>query len=131
VNRHLYPDAAEARQDISEALAKAGHEHKRVLVEFGGDWCGDCQVLDIYMHESPNAQLVAGHYVVVHVSIGQMDQNIDVAAQYGVPVAKGVPALAVLNPDGSVVYAQTNGEFDRMREMTPAAVTTFLKQWQG
>jgi len=52
---HIYPaiDAAEA--DIQAALAEARRTHKRVIVDFGGDWCPDCQVLNIYFHQSPNA----------------------------------------------------------------------------
>src|ERR1700759_1101646 len=37
---HIYPDVQAAHTDIQAALAKARAEHKRVLVDFGGDWCG-------------------------------------------------------------------------------------------
>jgi hypothetical protein len=41
----IYPDGAQATQDIASALARASKEKKRVLLDFGGNWCGDCQVL--------------------------------------------------------------------------------------
>ena len=40
-----------------------------------------------------------------------------------------MPALAVLDGAGRVVYAQKNGEFESMRTMDPASVAAFLKKW--
>jgi thioredoxin 1 len=127
----IYPDGAQAGQDIAAALARAGKEKKRVLLDFGGNWCGDCQVLEIYFHDPVNRRLLEENYVLVPVNIGRYDQNLDIAARYGVPVDKGVPALAVLDPSGQVVYSQRNREFETMRKVDPAAVTQFLLQWKG
>jgi thiol:disulfide interchange protein len=131
VPKHLYSDKANPKADIAAALAKAKHEHKRVLLDFGGDWCGDCQVLDIYFHQPPNAQLLEKNFVLVHVWIGQMDKNLDIAAKYGVPIKRGVPALAVLSPDGKVIYSQGTGQFSNMSHMESKSVTQFLKKWKA
>ena len=131
LSRHLYSETADPKADIAAALAKARREHKRVILDFGGDWCPDCQVLDIYLHQQPNAGLLASNFVLVHVWIGHEDANLDIAAHYGVPLDKGVPALAVLSPAGSVLYAQQSGEFEKMREMDPSSVTEFLNQWKS
>ena len=127
---HIYPDVQAAHMDIQTALAKARKEHKRVLVDFGGDWCGDCQVLNYYMHQSPNKELLEKYYVLVDVNIGHIDQNIDIGDKYGVVLKKGVPAMAVLRPDGTVVYGQKNGEFENMRNMQSSDLTTFLEAWK-
>jgi thioredoxin 1 len=127
----IYPDGAQAAQDIASALARAGKEKKRVLLDFGGNWCGDCQVLEIYFHDPSNRRLLEENYVLVPVNIGRYDQNLDIAARYGVPVEKGVPALAVLDANGQLVYSQRNREFEAMRNVDPAAVTQFLLQWKG
>ncbi len=129
-HRHIYSETASPSADIAAALAQARREHKRVILDFGGDWCGDCQVLDYYFHLSPNAELLDKYFVLVPVWIGNMDTHLDIAAKYGVPIAKGVPALAVLTANGTVVYAQKTGEFDNMRGMQPNAVTEFLEKWK-
>jgi len=131
VPKHIYLETADPKVDIAAALKKAQQEHKRVLLDFGGDWCGDCQVLDIYFHQAANASLLDKHFVLVHVWIGQMDRNIDLAAKYGVPIAKGVPALAVLTPDGKAIYSQQTGQFNDMRHMESKSVTEFLEKWKG
>jgi thioredoxin 1 len=127
----IYPDGAQAPADIAAALARAAQEKKRVLLDFGGNWCGDCQVLEIYFHAPQNKGLLENNFVLVPVNIGRYDQNLDIAAKYGVPVTKGVPALAVLDANGQLLYSQRQGEFESMRQIDPAAVTAFLMQWKG
>ena len=126
---HIYPSIDAAETDIHSAIEEARKTHKRVILDFGGDWCGDCQVLNIYFHQAPNAELLEKNFVLVDVNIGHMDANLDVAHKYGVPVSTGVPALSVLDDHGKVLYAQTN-EFADMRHMQPASVTEFLKKWK-
>jgi thioredoxin 1 len=130
-NKTIYPAIEAAPADLQAALVKARAEHKRILIDFGGNWCGDCQVLEIYFHDPANWNLLQQNYVLVPVNIGRYDQNLDIAARYGVPVDKGVPALAVLDANGQLVYSQRNREFEAMRKVDPAAVTQFLLQWKG
>ena len=84
---------------IAAAVAKASREHKRVIIDFGGDWCPDCQILDIYFHQQPNADLLARHFVLVHVDIGQMDHNVDVAAKYQVPLEAALGGPETMYPE--------------------------------
>jgi thioredoxin 1 len=129
-DRDIYPDPSSARTDLAAALKTAAATHRRVLIDFGGNWCGDCQVLDLYMHDSKNQPLVDANFVVVHVNIGHIDANLDLAEKYGVPLNKGVPALAVLSGHGALLYSQKNGEFEAMRHMQSSALTDFLVQWK-
>ena len=130
VSRTLYPDVAQAKADVAAALKTAAAAHKRVLLDFGGNWCGDCKALDFYFHDPANQALLKANYVLVHVNVGHMDANLDLAAQYGVPLDKGVPALAVLDEHGALVYSQKNGQFEDMRHMEPGSVREFLTEWK-
>lgn len=129
-NRQIYPDPSQAKADIAAALKTAAATHKRILLDFGGDWCGDCQVLDIYFHDATNRPILEANFVLVHVNIGHMDANVEIAEKYGIPLRKGVPALAVLDEKGALLYSQKSGEFEDMRNMESAAVTKFLLQWK-
>jgi thiol:disulfide interchange protein len=128
--RDIYPNPAQARPEIAAALKTAAAAHKRVLLDFGGNWCGDCQVLDIYFHTDANRPILDSNFVLVHVNIGHMDENVDIAQQYNVPLEKGVPALAVLSENGKLLYSQQTGQFEAMRRMEPSAVTQFLVRWK-
>ncbi len=127
---NIYSDTADSKEEIRQAILKAASEHKRVLLDFGGNWCGDCKLLNIYFHDPGNAGLLNSNFVLVDVNVGQYDKNLDIVRKYGIPLNKGVPALAVLDGAGHVVYAQRNGEFESMRKLDSSVVTAFLEKWK-
>jgi thiol:disulfide interchange protein len=126
----IYPPPEQASADIAAAFKSAAASHKRVILEFGGDWCTDCHVLDLYFHDATNGPLLAANYILVHVNVGLRDANLDIAARYQVPLTKGVPAIAVLDAKGKLLYSQKSGEFKAMRDMQTGAVTDFLVRWK-
>jgi thioredoxin family protein len=131
-NTALYPPPEKAEVEISAALASAAKDHKRVILVFGANWCYDCHVLDATFRSKTFAPVVSANYHVVHINVGdEGNQNLDLAEKYGVPLKKAVrvPSLAVLDPDGKVVYSQKNGEFDDSVRIGPTDVAAFLKKW--
>jgi thiol-disulfide isomerase/thioredoxin len=129
-NTQLYPPPEEAPAEISEALAAAKKDHKRVLMVFGGNWCYDCHVLDATFHSKEFAPIVNANYHVIHINIGNSDANLDLADKYQVNLKKGVPSLAILDPDGTLVVSQKNGEFESTLKIGPEDVLEFLKKWK-
>jgi len=129
-SRDVYPAPAQAKADLAAALKTAAAAHKRILLDFGGNWCPDCIVLDRYFHDPANRPILEANFVLVHVNIGMEDANLDIAEKYNVPLDKGVPALAVLDEKGKLLYSQRGGEFEAMRRMQSSAVTQFLVQWK-
>lgn len=128
--REIYPAPEQAATDLAAGLKLAAARHRHVLLDFGGNWCTDCQVLDLYFHDQNNKPILDSSYVLVHVNIGKMDQNLDIAARYEIPLNKGVPALAILDSNGKLLYSQKTGEFEAMRHMQSSAVTEFLNHWK-
>jgi thioredoxin 1 len=126
----IYPVPSRASADLAAALASAAATHKRVIVDFGGNWCADCHVLDSYFHDSVNQPLLEASYILVHINIGHMDANVGMAARYQIPLNRGVPAIAVLDAGGNLLYSQKTGEFEAMRHMQSTAVTDFLVHWK-
>jgi thiol:disulfide interchange protein len=129
--RHIYNENADPRAEIREAVATATREHKHIILDFGGNWCGDCQVLDIYFHRAPNDAILNANYLIVDIDIGRFDKNLDVAQKYSIPLKLGVPALAVLDSHGRLLYSQKNAEFEKMAHMNPDSVTEFLEKWKA
>jgi len=126
----IYPDPSQAKADLAAALKTAFATHRRVLLDFGGNWCGDCQVLDIYFHDASNKPILDKNYVLVDINVGHMDVNLDIAEKYGIPLKRGVPAVAVLGEQGELLYSQKNGEFEAMRNLQSSALTEFLVKWR-
>ena len=132
VKRHIYSETADPKADIAAALKQAKQERKRVLIDFGGDWCGDCQVLHIYFDQSPNKEILDKSFVVVNVFVDSgIDTHLDIGQQYGVPLKKGVPAIVVLDASGKVLYSPQNRESEAMSRTDAQSVTDFLNRWKA
>ncbi|HEY1939203.1 MAG TPA: thioredoxin family protein [Candidatus Angelobacter sp.] len=127
-NPQLYRSDANAAAEINHALITASKQHKRVLLDFGGNWCLDCHVLDRAFHQPRIAPLLDNNFVLVHVDVGQYDKNLDLAKKYRVNLEKGVPSLAVLSPRGAVLYSTF--DFERARVMSEEDVIAFLDRWK-
>jgi thioredoxin 1 len=127
-NPQLYRADANAAQDIRRALATAVQQHKNVLVDFGGNWCIDCHVLENAFHQPRIAPLLNSNYIVVHVDVGKYDKNLELAKKYHVNLEKGVPSLAVLDAQGKVLYGTS--DFERARMMSEDDVIQFLEKWR-
>ncbi len=130
-NPNLYNKNADARVEIKEAVDKAKKDRQRVILVFGANWCYDCHVLDQAFHQTDVAPLLEKNFQVVHVDIGDDGKkNADMAAEYTVPLENGIPALAVLDPDGKLLYSQKNGEWESARSLDPDDVIAFLNKWK-
>lgn len=123
-----YDEAADAKADIQRALAQAKAGRKPVLVVFGANWCPDCRALDIAMKDGRNAELIGREFEVVKVDVGRFDRNVDVAAAYDVPLKKGIPAVAIVAPEGRVVYATRGGELADARRMSEDGLYRFFRK---
>ena len=126
----IYDEKADAHKLISAAVSEAARSRKNIVLDFGANWCGDCHALDAEMRKPELASLIEKNYVVVHVGVGRFDKNLDLARKYGVPLKKGIPALAVLDPHGKLLYAQDQGQFEDARHMEYESFKAFFEQWR-
>ena len=129
-SKNIYIPGINAQAEIAQALKLASQQHKRVLVIFGANWCYDCHVLDRAFQRPDIEAVLKPSYEVVHVDVGQGDKNQDIMQQYHVPMTKGIPAIAVLDSSGKLLYAQQGGEFEKARVLGPEDVLAFLNKWK-
>jgi thiol:disulfide interchange protein len=127
---NIYPAGADADQEIREALARAAAEKKRLLLVFGANWCYDCHVLDHALHEGEARNLVSQKFLLVHVNIGEGEKNSELIKEYKIPLDKGVPAVAILDAEGKLLYSSGEGEFEAARRMLKKDLVKFLTRWQ-
>lgn len=130
VKTDLYPADANAQEEIKQALKRAVVERKRVLLVFGANWCYDCHVLDRALHEGPAGKIVGESFLLVHVDIGEGEKNADLVKLYRIPLDKGVPAVAILNGEGKLLYSSGDGEFESARTMLKKDLVAFLNRWK-
>jgi thioredoxin 1 len=120
----------DARAAIGTAQARAAQEGKRVAVVFGADWCPDCDAFKTALRHRLVAPILEPGFVVVTVSVGNRDRNLDLMEQYGMRVDDGIPAVAILEPDGRLVAAQREGEFRNASSLLSVAeIVSFFHRW--
>jgi thiol:disulfide interchange protein len=124
-----YDEKADGAQQIAEALAAAQPGHKRVLLQFGANWCGWCRKLHGLYHDDPAiAAELKAHYVVVFVDVnGGHNKAID--ARYGNPSNLGLPALVVLDATGRQLTTQDSSALEEGNHHSQPKVLAFLQKW--
>ncbi len=123
-------DQEDAHAAIEAACRQAAAEGKRVAVVFGANWCPDCEAFKRALGHRLVAPIVDPGFVVVKVSVGNRDRNLDLMAEYGMNVGSGIPSVAILEPDGSLVVAQRDGEFRNASALLSVAeISSFFQRW--
>jgi hypothetical protein len=82
------------------------------------------------MHKPELASIIEKNFVVVEVDLGHEDKNLDLAEEYHVPIKHGIPALAVLDSRGKLLYAMDQGQFADARHMSFDSIKAFFVQWK-
>jgi thioredoxin 1 len=128
-SEEIYDEKADAPKQVSAAIAEAGRSAKHIVLVFGANWCPDCHALDAQMHKPELAVILEKNFLVAKIDVGSMDKNLDLAHKYGVPLRRGIPALAVLDSQGKVLYAQDQGQFADARHLTFGSIKAFFERW--
>ncbi|HLQ37965.1 MAG TPA: DUF255 domain-containing protein [Planctomycetota bacterium] len=131
----VYDEGADAKAQIATALVKAKKDHKRVLIQYGANWCGWCVKLhDTFHKEKEIAKQLFNEYEVVLVDVWEGadkdTRNQDIVAKYGAEIS-GIPFLTVLDEDGKVLVNQPSDPLEEGGDHhSVAKVTEFLTKWQ-
>lgn len=130
VERAPYDEAANADAAVAAAFARAERSGKRVLIDMGGNWCGDCIVLSNFMRLPEIKAFVTAHYEVAVVNVGRFDTNLQIPARFGIKQRlEGVPALIIAEPNGKFVNPGHVAALADARNMTPQAIADWIAQW--
>jgi thioredoxin len=126
-----YNETADAKLEIKQALTQAAPTQTPIIIVFGANWCGDCKMLDSAMKSGASAPLLAKDFKIVKVNVGHWDKNLDVAKAYGVPLEKGIPAVAIISAKNEVLYVTREGELANARSMGDKGIYEFFKRVTG
>lgn len=126
-----YDATRNADADVGAAKTKAKGNHKLLLIDLGGNWCGDCRVLAGVMNLPEVKAFIEKHYVEVSVDVGRFDRNLQVPAHYGITKRlEGVPSVLIVDPKtDKLLNAGRVSALADARSMTPQALANWLAQW--
>lgn len=117
----------DAAADVAQAVARAGQEGKRVIVDVGGEWCIWCHILDRFIASHDDVRkLVESDFVWVKVNYSPENKNEKLLAAW--PKTQGYPHLFVLDGSGKLVRSQETGVLEQGRGYDEAKVLAFLRE---
>jgi thiol:disulfide interchange protein len=125
----IYDTTAKGTNQIADALVAAKKDGRRVLLEFGANWCIWCHRLHDLCETDPDiAEKLKSGYVVVLIDVNG-SHNSDVVAKYGQPTRFGLPVIVVLDADGKQLVTENTGELEEGNGHSPQKVLAFLTKW--
>jgi thioredoxin-related protein len=110
----IYDEKADGKAQIAAALASAKRENRRVLIQWGGNWCSWCVLLHERFASDPElAKILRYEYDVVHID---SNSNKELADKYDAIKNHGVPFLTVLDGGGKVLVNQPTEPFETNKD---------------
>ena len=124
----------DARLDVSaavnDALARARRNGRRVLLDFGANWCPDCVLLANVMRLPEVDAFVRDHFEVVLIDVGRFDKNLEIAKRFGVKgKLEGIPSVLVLDASGRLLNPDRIAALADARSMTPQGIADCVAGW--
>jgi thioredoxin-related protein len=123
----LYDPSADAKAEIDTALARARRDGKRVLVKYGGNWCGWCYRLHDCFERPEIRKVLRAEYELVLVDIRS---NEKLPARYNAK-PDGYPYLTILDANGKVVSNESTVPLEVADHHDPEKVLAFLEKWKA
>ena len=125
---HPYDVPARAHTAVDAAFEQARATNKRVLIDFGANWCPDCRMLAGVMQLSQVQPWIGRNFIAVSVNVDHFNVNMDIARRYGVTV-KAIPTVLVVTPQGKLLNADGTLVLGNARTMSSQAVVDQIAAW--
>ena len=117
-----------ARQ-LKDFISKALELKKQPLVIFGANWCPDAQYLEAVMGMLTVTKLLAQHYEIMRVDVGDYDQNMELYTVFDMPSEEGVPRVVILDLKGRVLNFDSNDRWRTARETDPQEIFNYFQEF--
>lgn len=128
----IYNPEADAKAEVSAAVAKAASEGKHVFLQVGGNWCPWC----VKFHKMISADarldsLIRANYVVVKVNYSKENKNNELLSTLGYPQRFGFPVFVILDQTGRVIHTQDSGYLELDKGYDPEKVERLFINWSA
>jgi thiol:disulfide interchange protein len=131
----IYDTTADGEEQIKEALAIARRDNKRVLLQFGGNWCIWCHRMHKMLTANKEiAKLVVYEYVLVLIDVALINgkmHNEAINERYGNPRQHGLPAWVVLDADGKQLATIDTAKLEIGDTYEPAKIMAALEKYKA
>jgi thioredoxin-related protein len=125
---HKFDPKRDPFADVKTAVGEASKDHKRILLDVGGEWCIWCHRLDKFIEDNSEIKTYLDeNFVVLKVNVSEENKNEKFLAQF--PKVPGYPHFFVLDTDGKFLHSQGTGELEKDKSYSAELILSFLKEW--
>jgi len=133
----IYDKQADTKAQVEKAITRAKKNNQRILLMFGGDWCGWCHKLhELFASNLPIRKTLYNEYVLVMIELESpgaadlLQTCKEALSPEELKKGVGYPFLAVLDDIGKVVTAQRTDPLEEGDHHDPKLVEEFLSRWR-
>jgi len=128
----IYNPDADAKAEVTTAIAKAASEDKHVFLQVGGNWCPWCVKFHKMITEDAKLDsLIRANYVVVKVNYSKENKNDELLATLGYPQRFGFPVFVILDEKGNVIHTQDSGYLEQDKGYSSEKVERLFLNWSA
>lgn len=125
---HKFDPARDPFGDVKTAVDETSKDHKRILLDVGGEWCIWCHRLDKFIEDNAEIKTYLNkNFIVIKVNVSEENKNEKFLAQF--PKVPGYPHFFVLDTDGKFLHSQGTGELEKDKSYSAELILSFLKEW--
>lgn len=126
----LYNPAANAKEEIKAAVAKAKQQGKHVLIQAGGNWCSWCLKFNKFTTEDFQMDsAIKANYIVYHLNYSPENKNKEVFEKYGFAQRFGFPVFIILDGEGNKIHTQNSEYLEEGKGYNKKKILNFLNDW--
>ncbi len=132
----IYDKQADAKAQVEKAIVRAKKNNQRILLMFGGDWCGWCHKLhELFASNLAIRKTIYNEYVLVMIDLESpnaaelLKTCKEALSPEELKQGVGYPFLAVLDDGGKVIRAQRTNSLEEGDHHDPQRVEEFLSRW--
>jgi thioredoxin-related protein len=128
----IYNPDADAKAEVTAAVAKAASEGKHVFLQIGGNWCPWCVKFHKMITEDAKMDsLILANYIVVKVNYSKENKNHELLATLGYPQRFGFPVFVILDEKGNVLHTQDSGYLEQDKGYSSEKVERLFLNWSA
>ena len=131
----IYDTKADGDKQIAEALVRAKRDNKRVLLQFGANWCSWCYKMHDLLGTHPEiSKAVLYEYDLVLVDVTTVDglkHNEAVVERYGEPTKHGLPVWVILDAAGRQLTTVDTATLELGEGYDTNKVLASLSKWKA
>lgn len=124
----IFNKEANFAKELEVALSESRNSGKKIIVEFGGDWCIWSEKMFKVLQSSIFKKYIDKNFIFLRCYVGR-DGECAYPANLELPSFTSVPFFTLLNADSEIVATQNTEVFEFFRLYNRFKLFYFFKRW--